>query len=209
MTPRGEIENSRAGYTYLTHGRGMPSEAMLDGNGERRQPGAHPYGFDAGGKNVMADGPMRAADESSAGDMLELLSRLHPEWHKWAACHGMADQVFPLRGNGTHIAILARCAVCPVIAECKEAGKDEHYGIWGGERHSEQTRKRSKLRPGETLQDVGAAQQRATSEARAVEAGVLRRRGWTTGKIAAELGITPRQVQRLESRTRQLESSVH
>lgn len=55
-----------------------------------------------------------------------------PGWHRHAACRGVDPELFfPNRGENTQEA-KAICATCPVKAECHEAGRFEHYGIWGG-----------------------------------------------------------------------------
>lgn len=54
------------------------------------------------------------------------------DWHKDAACRGLdPDLFFPERGTTAGPA-KAVCKTCPVKAECYEAGKHEHYGVWGG-----------------------------------------------------------------------------
>lgn len=64
--------------------------------------------------------------ENRAGAMLALLER--PEWHEWAACRGMLD-FFDLPEETQ----AARCAVCPVLDECQQAGAKADYGMWAGE----------------------------------------------------------------------------
>lgn len=52
-----------------------------------------------------------------------------------AACADMdTSDFFPKRGHSLELAFHA-CARCPVRAECKELGRKEHGGIWGGEYH--------------------------------------------------------------------------
>ena len=66
-------------------------------------------------------------------DLRDLLAR--PAWHAQAACHGSGnDLFFPPRGDQIHLERRAKaiCAMCPVTEECKEAGKYEQFGIWGG-----------------------------------------------------------------------------
>jgi WhiB family redox-sensing transcriptional regulator len=53
-------------------------------------------------------------------------------WASQAACRGLdVDLFFPQRGSDGAEA-KAVCAKCPVRAECREDGIDEHVGIWGG-----------------------------------------------------------------------------
>jgi WhiB family redox-sensing transcriptional regulator len=54
-----------------------------------------------------------------------------PDWMGNAECHGLTDLFFPEQGGHTDEA-KAVCAACPVRLQCAEAGRDEHYGIWGG-----------------------------------------------------------------------------
>ena len=65
-------------------------------------------------------------------DLRDLLAR--PAWHAQAACHGSGDLFFPPKGDRDHLGDRAKaiCATCPVTEECKEAGKYEQFGIWGG-----------------------------------------------------------------------------
>lgn len=59
-------------------------------------------------------------------------------WTDKAACKGKGEIFYAppserpqarLRREAIAIAI---CLSCPVIAECREEGRDEEYGIWGG-----------------------------------------------------------------------------
>lgn len=68
-------------------------------------------------------------------------------WHERGACNARPDLTwFPVAGNGGRggqpaeyvraiAAAIAVCRTCPVIDECREAGRGEH-GIWGGEHHT-------------------------------------------------------------------------
>jgi len=56
-----------------------------------------------------------------------------PEWHARAACRGVGTAGF----FSDDAAVLARtvaefCSVCPVVAECSDAGRAERFGAWGG-----------------------------------------------------------------------------
>ncbi len=54
-------------------------------------------------------------------------------WTELAACIGQPTEVFfPDHGNGAAEAKRI-CATCPVTAQCREAGANESYGVWGGE----------------------------------------------------------------------------
>lgn len=59
-----------------------------------------------------------------------------PDWHKRARCRflepAQADRLFfPTAGQPSNRA-LAYCQNCPVVRECRQAGKGEEYGVWGG-----------------------------------------------------------------------------
>jgi WhiB family redox-sensing transcriptional regulator len=54
-----------------------------------------------------------------------------PDWMDRAECRGLTDLFFPERG-GVSDEPKAVCAECPVRLQCAEAGRDERYGIWGG-----------------------------------------------------------------------------
>lgn len=53
-------------------------------------------------------------------------------WQDDAACKGQPTSVFfPDHGNSAGPA-KEICATCPVIAECRAAGMNVAYGVWGG-----------------------------------------------------------------------------
>lgn len=55
-------------------------------------------------------------------------------WVEKAACRGMPTEVF-FPEEATHATTaLARsiCAGCPVQFECREFGRNQHGGVWGG-----------------------------------------------------------------------------
>lgn len=55
-----------------------------------------------------------------------------PTWHAAAACHGLTSLFFPERGESL-AAARAVCKTCTVTAQCKEAGRHEHFGVWAGQ----------------------------------------------------------------------------
>lgn len=62
---------------------------------------------------------------------------LEPEpWREHAACVGVPYDVFYPSPKALAESSFAQarqyCAVCPVQAECAEAGRSELYGVWGG-----------------------------------------------------------------------------
>jgi WhiB family redox-sensing transcriptional regulator len=72
-----------------------------------------------------------------------------PAWAVQAACRARPDLDFFPTGNSdgaasvqAQKAALAVCAVCPVQAECLEAGLHERHGIWGGTSERERVRLR-------------------------------------------------------------------
>lgn len=78
----------------------------------------------------ISDGPA-----GGAGDLLDLLGRLHPDWHEHAACRReSAATWFPERGADYRIAVRI-CETCPVRSECLEYALDhptQLAGIWAG-----------------------------------------------------------------------------
>lgn len=70
------------------------------------------------------------------------------EWIKDAACRGMDTNIFFPEKNGGQQSIIAKsiCKECKVRADCYEYGKDEDYGIWGGEGYT--ARKKNKVSHG-------------------------------------------------------------
>ena len=66
-------------------------------------------------------------------------------WREQAACKGRTNLFFPRRAERPEARArrearaAALCAVCPVLAPCREHARAQHeYGYWGGE--SEETR---------------------------------------------------------------------
>lgn len=71
---------------------------------------------------------------SPASYLLEVMARLREPWMAEGACKGLADLMFPERGEDTSQA-KAVCAACPVVGECREYGLTLPYdlpGVWGG-----------------------------------------------------------------------------
>lgn len=59
------------------------------------------------------------------------------QWRSRAECGGTGDVMWPeaagsLQASMVRTLVATYCRVCPVIAECALAGRDEPYGIWGG-----------------------------------------------------------------------------
>ena len=98
--------------------------------------------------------------EDLAAHIEEILARVAPdlydqpmvaqgeEWKDRAACKGMGDIFYPEdnhshRGN-LYDAARRVCAKCEVTEECAEAGKRDHFGMWGGRSPVERFPKRKK-----------------------------------------------------------------
>jgi hypothetical protein len=61
-----------------------------------------------------------------------MIARAEP-WREQAECRGLpVDWFFP--GHGQRVDPRGRdaCSQCPVTAECREAGRQQVYGAWGG-----------------------------------------------------------------------------
>jgi WhiB family transcriptional regulator, redox-sensing transcriptional regulator len=74
------------------------------------------------------------SDEVSAlGELLEMLARGRPGWHRHAACRTADPTIswFVARGEDPRPA-LAVCSTCPVRDQCLRAGENEPDGLWGG-----------------------------------------------------------------------------
>lgn len=68
------------------------------------------------------------------------------DWQDRGACVGANPALFfPERGEVPREALLY-CARCEVRTECGEAGKHEHFGVWGGVTRREAKRKRTQRR---------------------------------------------------------------
>jgi len=52
-------------------------------------------------------------------------------WRARAACKGKTWVMFPVCARDVRQA-LEVCRGCPVRAECREVGRGEPYGVWGG-----------------------------------------------------------------------------
>ena len=61
---------------------------------------------------------------------------MRPAWHAQAACRGVGTELFfSGRGETPTTYRKARelyCSHCPVVTQCREAGKHEAFGLWGG-----------------------------------------------------------------------------
>jgi len=57
-----------------------------------------------------------------------------PAWMKRAACRGMPIALWFPESNNPAAFNKAKqiCAECPVRDECREYGKEEKHGMWGG-----------------------------------------------------------------------------
>lgn len=65
-------------------------------------------------------------------------------WRLQAACRGMAPSLFyPERGDDTRNAREV-CEGCPVVAECRDAGIYELFGVWGATNERERRQLRRK-----------------------------------------------------------------
>ena len=169
---------------------------------------------------------------SSGGLAEELLGLAGSPWWWFAGLCGQTDPelFFPEKGGSVRAA-KAVCAGCPVRAECLEyaLAHDERYGVWGGT--SERERRRLKAAaahrsttsrpvarrtgvpapgsaPGQ-VDDVVVARLMAghpvigASRVEVAQAAIgLHHAGHSARRIAAQLGIQERQVQRWVARHR-------
>lgn len=83
-----------------------------------------------GARNGIS-GPRRAPAPTSAP--------IDRSWDVDAACRGMNDSPFypPDGARGHNLWRLEQeakqiCAECPVMQQCREAGRHERHGVWGG-----------------------------------------------------------------------------
>lgn len=89
-------------------------------------------------------------------DVAAFLEAARPAWHAHANCRGMTDAMFPKSRAGVPSHVLwteavAVCAACTVIDECRQAGQDEAYGVWGGD--VKQPRRLRTVTVGDCLRD--------------------------------------------------------
>jgi hypothetical protein len=73
---------------------------------------------------------------TTADELMDFMAAgLSAPWRLKAAClDAPGDTMFPTRGQGPSFrAAIAYCNRCPVIKDCKTAGRNEMYGVWGGE----------------------------------------------------------------------------
>jgi len=55
-------------------------------------------------------------------------------WTEHAACKGQTQRMFPgVGGDRSMRYALSLCAQCSVIDQCREATKDETWGVYAGE----------------------------------------------------------------------------
>jgi hypothetical protein len=93
--------------------------------------------------------PVWFEDEAGIVHYDRLMAVEDDEWREKAACKGLGDIFYPEDDHGRRGSLYdeARkvCATCEVTAECAEAGKREHHGLWGGKSPSERFPKRRRL----------------------------------------------------------------
>ena len=95
-------------------------------------------------------------DPTDVLDITALLEAARPSWHARANCLGMTEAMFPKSRTGvaSHVVwaeATAVCAACTVIRECAEAGRDETFGVWGGD--VKQPRRLRTVTVGDCLRD--------------------------------------------------------
>jgi hypothetical protein len=127
-------------------------------------------------------------DPTDVLDITALLEAARPAWHARANCLGMTDAMYPKSRTGVASHVLwaeatAVCAACTVIRECGEAGRDESYGVWGGD--VKQPRRLRTVTVGDCLRDGNwwpmptlAWTTEQTDEQVRVQMRSLRTRGW-------------------------------
>ena len=127
-------------------------------------------------------------DQVEVFDVEALLEAARPAWHARANCRGMTDAMFPKSRTGVPSHLLwseatAVCAACTVIRECAEAGRNESYGVWGGD--VKQPRRLRTITVGDCLRDgnwwpmptLAWTTEQADDQVRA-QMRSLRTRGW-------------------------------
>jgi len=68
-------------------------------------------------------------------------------WMADASCRGMQPELFfPSFPDGPDHA-LEVCQSCPVQAECREYGRDERFGVWGGTTPKERSPRSQRTAP--------------------------------------------------------------
>ena len=95
-------------------------------------------------------------DPTDVLDITALLEAARPAWHARANCLGMTEAMFPKSRTGVASHVMwaeatAVCAACTVILECAEAGRDETFGVWGGD--VKQPRRLRTVTVGDCLRD--------------------------------------------------------
>ena len=71
-----------------------------------------------------------AAGEALAATILERLATARPSWQQDAACRDHNEISWFERGDVK--AARAVCATCPVQAPCRDYGRRQAVGVWGG-----------------------------------------------------------------------------
>ena len=73
---------------------------------------------------------------------------VRPAWHARAACRGAGPGAFfpaelgPGATNAYQETAGRYCAGCPVAEQCRQAGRHEAFGLWGGLSPSSRARRR-------------------------------------------------------------------
>jgi WhiB family transcriptional regulator, redox-sensing transcriptional regulator len=100
------------------------------------------------------------------------LAQLQP-WMEHGLCKGSGASFFPSETRTKRVSAeryaeaVKVCQACPVIEPCREYGKDERYGVWGGTTPNERSPRVSVVKPAAcgTWQGYYAHQRRSFTDA--------------------------------------------
>ena len=125
-------------------------------------------------------------------------------WRDQAACIGKTDLFFGPAGERPERRVererkaKAICALCPVVAQCRKASRDE-YGVWGGLNEAERG---IPSRPTRAVFDGGDLRRRQPTDPVRARAAAMLAAGEPAEAVAVRFGISTRTAFRWKEEAR-------
>jgi WhiB family redox-sensing transcriptional regulator len=86
------------------------------------------------------------ATEADTLSLAEQFAERRPRWQEDAACRGLGPDLFYSDAPVDVAEARAICSTCLVVAECRDYGEGEQYGVWGGVDRERRAQRRERRR---------------------------------------------------------------